>query len=81
VPVAAILVASMKFHCMPEPLDLTYRGPHRIPCYGRYRRGEEMGYFQQGSTIIVFATAGYRLAEGITTGTRVSMGQALLVET
>src|SRR5262245_27267821 len=80
VPVAAILVASMKFHCLPRPLDLRYRGPHRIPCSAAYRRGEEMGYFQQGSTIIVFATAGYRLADGVTTGTRVAMGQALLTE-
>lgn len=80
VPVAAILVASMKFHCLPEPLDLRYRGPRRIECAARYSRGEEMGYFQQGSTIIVFATARYRLADGVSTGARVRMGQALLVE-
>ena len=80
IPVAAIGVASMKFHCLARPLDLAYRGPHRIVCGARYRRGEELGYFQQGSTILVFATAHYRLAAGITTGTRISMGQALLVE-
>lgn len=80
VPVAAILVASMNFNCLPQPLDLRYRGPHRIPCSAAYRRGEEMGYFQQGSTIIVFATAGYRLADGVMTGRRVAMGQALLAE-
>ena len=80
VPVAAILVASMKFHCLPEPLDLGYRGPDRIPCSAKYRRGEEMGYFQNGSTILVFATANYRLADEVTTGTRVAMGQALLVD-
>ncbi len=68
----------MKFHCLPLPLDLRYRGPHRIPCNATYRRGEEMGYFQQGSTIIVFATSDYRLADGVTTGVRVAMGQALL---
>ena len=79
VPVAAILVASMKFHCLPEPLDLRYRGPHRIACSAAYRRGEQMGYFQQGSTIIVFATGDYRLAAGVHGGARVSMGQALLV--
>ena len=80
VPVAAILVASMKFHCLPQPLDLRYRGPHRIACGATYRRGEEMGYFQQGSTIIVFAGAGYRLADGVTTGGRIAMGEALLME-
>jgi phosphatidylserine decarboxylase len=80
VPVASILVASMKFHCLPDPLNLSYRGPDRIPCYATYRRGDEMGYFQHGSTIIVFATAAYRLADGVKTGTQINMGQALLVE-
>ena len=80
VPVAAILVASMKFHCLPEPLDLGYRGSDRLPCSASYRKGEEMGYFQNGSTILVFATANFRLADGVTTRTRVAMGQALLVE-
>jgi len=80
VPVAAILVASMKFHCLPDPLDLRYRGPHRLPCSANYRKGEEMGYFQNGSTILVFATANFRLADGVTPSTRVAMGQALLVE-
>lgn len=79
VPVAAILVASMKFHCLPDPLDLSYRGPDRLHCSASYRRGEEMGYFQNGSTILVFANANYRLADGITTDTQVAMGEALLV--
>ncbi len=80
VPVAAILVASMKFHCLPDPLDLRYRGPDRLPCRATYRRGDEMGYFQNGSTILVFATANYWLADGVTTGARLAMGQALLVD-
>jgi len=40
-----------------------------------------MGYFQQGSTIILFATADYALCEGITPGTAIRMGQALLTDT
>jgi len=80
VPVAAILVASIKLHCLPTVLDLRYQGPHRIACRAEYRRGEEMGYFQQGSTIIVFATPDYRLADGVMTGARLRMGEALLIE-
>jgi len=79
VPVAAILVASIKLHCLPAPLDLRYRGPQRISCDAKYFRGEEMGYFQQGSTIIIFAAPSYRLADGVLTGARIAMGQALLV--
>lgn len=81
VPVAAVLVASMKFHCLPEDLNLQYRGPNRIRCSAHYEKGEEMGYFQHGSTIIVFATANYRLAEGLSQGQGIRMGQALLTDT
>jgi phosphatidylserine decarboxylase len=80
VPVAAILVASMKFNCLPDALDLNYQGPNTIACEGRYKKGEEMGYFQHGSTIIVFATSAYSLHKNISSGYRVSMGQALLEE-
>ncbi len=78
VPVAAILVASMKFHCLQPTLDLQYNGPNRLSCDARYRKGEEMGYFQHGSTIIVFATSGYQLCQGIQEGAAIRMGQALL---
>lgn len=78
VPVAAILVASMKFHFLPEPLDLQYRGPNLIPCDARLQKGQEMGYFQHGSTIIVFASEHYRLCPGIAEGHPIRMGEALL---
>ena len=78
VPVAAILVACMKFNFIPEPLDLKYKGPNTIPCDANFEKGDEMGYFQHGSTIILFASKGYQLAQGIKTGQRINMGQALL---
>jgi phosphatidylserine decarboxylase len=78
VPVAAILVASMKFHCLPHLPDLRSGGQTRFRCQARYRKGEEMGYFQHGSTIIVFATSEYALADGIRQGQAIRMGQALM---
>ncbi|MGH8516593.1 MAG: archaetidylserine decarboxylase [Panacagrimonas sp.] len=81
VPVAAILVASMKFTGIEGPLDLQYKGPNRLACNQSFGKGEEMGYFQQGSTIVMFATANYALCDGITTGTPIRMGQALLADT
>lgn len=78
VPVAAILVASMRFSGLDDELCLDYRGPNHIPWARDFRRGEEMGYFQHGSTIIVFATSEYSLCEGIRTGDTIRMGQALL---
>ena len=37
-----------------------------------------MGGFQQGSTILLFAPAGFRLHEAIVPGARIRMGQALM---
>jgi phosphatidylserine decarboxylase len=78
VPVAAILVASIRLRFIDVRLHLRYRGPNLIPCDVPLRRGEEMGWFEHGSTIIVLAPPGMKLAEGLSPGTRLSMGQALL---
>ena len=80
VPVAAILVACMKFHFLPEPLDLRYRGANIIPCNANIKKGEEMGYFQHGSTIIIFASEHYQLCDSLQQGSPIKMGQALLQE-
>ncbi|MDO8863599.1 archaetidylserine decarboxylase [Haliea sp. E1-2-M8] len=78
VPVAAILVASIKLHCLDTALDLHYRGPQRINCKASVRKGDELGYFQHGSTIILFATGNHLFCPDTETGSRVQMGQALL---
>lgn len=78
VPVAAILVASMKFNFLADILDLKYQGPNTIPCDAHFNKGDEMGYFQHGSTIILFATSNYRFCEGLHTGKNIKMGQSLL---
>ncbi|KXI28085.1 archaetidylserine decarboxylase [Paraglaciecola hydrolytica] len=78
VPVAAILVASMKFNFLSQTLNLSYRGANVIPCDAQFSKGAEMGYFQHGSTIIVFASHEYQLCPGITPGQPIKMGEALL---
>ena len=78
VPVAAILVASIKCNFLPQVLDLQYRGPNNIPCDAQFNKGDEMGYFQHGSTIILFASSNYQFCEGIKKGKQIKMGQALL---
>ena len=78
VPVAAILVASIRLHFLDTLLHVRYRGPHQIPCDARFAKGQEMGWFEHGSTILVFAPKGFALAEGIAEGTRIRMGQALM---
>ena len=78
VPVAAILVASMRLKFVDVLLHLRYRGPNVIPCDAALRRGEEMGWFEHGSTILVFAPRGASLCEGIQEGCPIRMGQALM---
>ena len=62
VPVASILVASIRLHFLDVLLHLRYSGPNVIACDARFRKGEEMGWFELGSTIIVFAPAGFGCA-------------------
>lgn len=78
VPVAAILVASIRLHFLNVLLHLKYRGANEMPCNAPAQRGQELGWFEHGSTIIVFAPPGFTLAEGVAEGARVRMGQALL---
>ena len=79
VPVAAVLVASMRFTFLPEPLDSCYRGCNRIDCDVRFERGDELGWFEHGSTIMMLTGPGLELAPGLTTGDIIRMGQRLLV--
>ncbi len=78
VPVAAILVASIKLHFLDDVLSLEYRGPNRIPCDATFRKGDEMGYFQHGSTILLFANGDFELCPELREGSRVRVGEPLL---
>jgi phosphatidylserine decarboxylase len=78
VPVASILVASLRFHFVDVLLHLKYRGPNVIACDAAFTKGQEMGWFELGSTIIVFAPDGFSLCEGVRPGTTLKMGEPLL---
>lgn len=78
VPVAAILVASIRFKFLVAPLGLRYRGPNRIACDTTFGKGEELGYFQHGSTIIVLGTAGLSMRRSLAVGDVIRMGEPLL---
>jgi phosphatidylserine decarboxylase len=75
VPVAAILVASIRLHCADVLLHLKYRGPNQIPCRAHYEKGQEMGWFQHGSTIIALVPKGVSLS--VVEGRRLRMGEPL----
>jgi len=76
VPVAAVLVASIRLHFLDVRLHLRYRGPNVMLCDALLGKGEEMGWFEHGSTILVFAPPGFALI--VSEGTRVRAGEALM---
>jgi phosphatidylserine decarboxylase len=78
VAVAAVLVASVRLPFLDTVLHLDYRGPNVMTCDARFRKGEEIGWFQHGSTIIVFAPPGLELCPGVEEGRTIRMGQRLL---
>ena len=78
VPIAAILVASIRLHFIDALLHLEYQGPNLIPCAARLRKGDEMGWFQHGSTIVVFAPPEFALCDGVHEGRIIRAGQPLM---
>ena len=71
-----LLVASLRLGFL--DLDLRASGPRTIPCDAKLRKGEEMGWFQHGSTIVVLAPPGVRLCPGLVDGHRIRMGEPLM---
>jgi phosphatidylserine decarboxylase len=78
VPVAAILIASIHLNCVDVPLHLRHRGRNEMRCDAQFRKGQEMGWFQHGSTILVFAPSGVELHKEAREGRLIRMGQPLM---
>ena len=78
VAVAAILVASIRLHCLGAALNRNYQGRSVIVCENSVRKGEELGWFEHGSTIIVFAPEGFVLCDNIRDGAAIRMGEPLI---
>jgi len=78
VPVAAVLVASIRLHFLDVLLGLKRRGPNVIACDASFKKGDEMGWFQHGSTIIVFAPDGFSLHESVRESALIRVGEPLM---
>lgn len=78
VPVAAILVAGIRFNFLDMKVDRLKPGRTVMPCEASFKKGDEMGWFEHGSTIIVFAPDGFELCDGVTEGTEIRMGRPLM---
>jgi phosphatidylserine decarboxylase len=71
-------VASVRLHFLDVLLNLKHRGPNVIDCDACFRKGQELGWFQHGSTAIVFAPDRYALCDGIRDGALIRVGRPLL---
>jgi phosphatidylserine decarboxylase len=78
VPVAAILVASVRLHFLDLTLNAQTKGPTVFPCDVDVRKGEELGWFEHGSTIIILAPGDFEFAGNVAEGARVRAGEALM---
>jgi phosphatidylserine decarboxylase len=78
VPVAAILVAGIRLRFLDILLGAGYRGRAEMPCRAPLSKGEEMGWFEHGSTIIVFAPKDFALADAVRQGATIRMGRPLM---
>ncbi|MGA7535282.1 MAG: archaetidylserine decarboxylase [Pseudolabrys sp.] len=78
VAVAAILVASVRLHFLDVVLNLRHRGPNVISCDATLVKGQEMGWFEHGSTIIVLAPDGFTQCEDVYEGRTIRVGEPLL---
>ena len=78
VPVAAILVASIRLHFLDIVLNAQTRGPSVFACDVNVRKGEELGWFEHGSTIIVLTEDRFEFCDNVREGARILAGQPLL---
>lgn len=78
VAVAAILVASVRLHCIDLVLRRNRKGPRDFECRRPVVRGEELGWFEHGSTIILFTPPGFKVCADLRVGDRIRMGRALV---
>ena len=76
--VAAVLVASIRLHFLDVLLSLKHRGPNLIGCNAPFKKGEEMGWFQHGSTVIVLAPRQFSLCDNVREGAIIRVGQPLM---
>jgi phosphatidylserine decarboxylase len=78
VPVAAILVAGLRLRFVDDGALLREGGDRTRPCGATLAKGEEMGWFEHGSTILVLAPRGFALCPDVREGTLIRVGQPLM---
>jgi phosphatidylserine decarboxylase len=74
VAVAAVLVAGIRLTF--ADIRSSHDGSMR-PADARFRKGDELGWFEHGSTILVLSPMGYEVCAGVAWNVRIRMGEPL----
>jgi len=78
VPVAAVLVASIRLPWLDRLCNVRAGGERVARPTARFAKGEEMGWFEHGSTIVVIAPSSHAPVDTLREGVPIRMGEALL---
>ncbi|PEQ12972.1 phosphatidylserine decarboxylase [Novosphingobium sp. PC22D] len=78
VPVAAVLVASIRLPWLDAERSVREGGVGGRAVSARFAKGAEMGWFEHGSTIVVLAPRDFALAPGVCEGGTIRMGEPLM---
>ena len=78
VPVAAILVAGIRLRLPHSIVDPRNADPDLVPGGVTFSKGQEMGWFEHGSTIIALAPEGVTLCANVQQGNNIRVGQPLM---
>jgi phosphatidylserine decarboxylase len=78
VAVAAVLVAGIRLTFLDTLCPPHAGAPRVVPCDAALSKGEEMGWFEHGSTIVMFVPPGFGLDDRLSEGGHVRAGEALM---
>jgi phosphatidylserine decarboxylase len=78
VAVAAVLVASVRLHFLDMVVKAREPGTRVFRCDAQVGKGEELGWFEHGSTIIVLAPPGFTFCDNVAEGARIRAGEPLM---
>jgi phosphatidylserine decarboxylase len=81
VPVAAVLVASIRLPWYDAARSVRVAGPRAETLSHRFAKGDEMGWFEHGSTIVVVAPPEWGPDAALFEGRMIRLGEALLRRT
>jgi phosphatidylserine decarboxylase len=78
VPVGAILVSGIRLNFI-DLQRFEHEGERFAACNADFRKGDELGWFEHGSTIIVFAPGSFALCDNVRNDAMIRVGQPLML--